>query len=310
MDQNELTIAEIESLLFSNPSSNDGGQQHLSAEAFHQLVARRFATELTTFVGASVIVSVEPARHIAFGEFRLVAQRPACFQMATAEPEFANILLKLPSAATGMLLNQLLGSGGGGVSIDRLPATDLEQRLLNRVLAIFWKAFAHEWNAVTAFELSTQEVETDFGKIAFATADETVAISTFQLTIEQQSAELHCCLPVDWLRQLIVRRIAALQTGKHETRDKKSRQLVEVTAILAQLTMSPEEIEKFQVGDFIPTAKDISEPLDVLIDGVPTWRANLDAVDNHKAVRIVGEQTHPTDGGATSPGEEGPDEGT
>ena len=308
MDQNELTIAEIESLLFSNPSSNDGGQQQLSAEAFHQLVARRFATELTTFVGANVVVSVEPAQHIAFGEFRLAAQRPACFQLAAAEPELANILLKLPSAVTGMLLNQLLGSGGA--SIDRLPATDLEQRLLNRILEIFWKAFAREWNAITAFELSTQEVETDFGKITFATAGETVALSTFQLTIEQQSAELHCCLPVDWLRQLIVRRIAALQTGKHESRDKKSRQLVEVTAVLAQLTMSPEEIEKFQVGDFIPTAKDVSEPLDVLIDGVPTWRANLDAVDNHKAVRIVDEQTHPTDGGATPPGEEGPDEET
>ena len=64
MDQNELTIAEIESLLFSNPSSNDGRQQQLSAEAFHQLVARRFATELTTFVGANVVVSVEPAQHI------------------------------------------------------------------------------------------------------------------------------------------------------------------------------------------------------------------------------------------------------
>jgi flagellar motor switch protein FliM len=289
MSHNELTVAEIESLLFSSATDEENGPQQLSSETFHQSVARRFGTDLAQFIGTGVDVTVESVRHIRFGEFRLASQRPACFQLGTAEPKIASALLELPASTTGLLLDHLLGPTASGGGVARLPATDLEQRLLDRVLGTFWKAFKREWSAVAAFELSLQNMETECGRIGFAGADEEIAVSSFQLTIERQSSELRCCLPADWLRRLVARRIATMQHLDHETPTERTDTMVELSAVLAQLNMSPEELACLKVGDFIPTERDVGEPLDVLIDGAPAFRANLDAVDDRKAIRIVGE---------------------
>jgi flagellar motor switch protein FliM len=201
----------------------------------------------------------------------------------------ADLVLETPAAATGLLLDGLLGTDRRAARVARLPATETEQRLFGRVVAMFWEAFRTAWRPIAEFELVATCSTTDCRSLRCAQPDDEVNLLEFRVAVGQHATGFRCCLPADWLARLLARRIADRRktTEGNDEQQTADPAALEVIVSLADTSMSSSDLANLRVGDIIATGKDVGEPLDVSIDGAMAFRANLDKAGNKKAVRIV-----------------------
>ncbi len=290
MNPDQLTLAEIRSLLDVREDDERGGPDDLtkSAVEIHQIATDRFAAALSELIGERVVAKVVGSKRMTCGEFLLGIAKPSYFHPAKAGPNLTDLVLETPAAAAGLLLDGLLGTDRTAARIARLPATETEQRLFRRVTAMFWQSFHAAWSGIAQFDLTAEGSTNDCRSVRLAQPDDEVNLVEYCLSVGQHAARFRCCLPADWLARLLAHGIADQQgTSAGDAASQTAGVALEVIVPLAETVMPSRELANLRVGDVIATGKDVGEPLDVAIDGTVAFRANLDKAGNKKAVRIV-----------------------
>jgi flagellar motor switch protein FliM len=125
-----------------------------------------------------------------------------------------------------------------------------------------------------------------------------VVLISFELTLGETRGMLNLCIPFNSIERVSNKLQSnnwatyGGKSGGPEVRQKIGSRLdaavVELTATLAQTTITMKDLIELRVGDIIATEKDIHAPLVLSIQNVPKFHASPGKLKGKKAVEVLG----------------------
>jgi flagellar motor switch protein FliM len=196
------------------------------------------------------------------------------------------------------------GSGRAPDPLPRRPLTDIEVRLARRLMQAIVAGLQSAWRVVTPLTLLGDRIESDAGRAVIAATDEVVVVIACEVTLDSVHGPLQLCIPLRALEPQI-RPLIAAGTGEGlaaQTADADG-PLVQLTAQLAETTMTMEELLDLQPGDIITTPQSADEPIVVKVEGLPKYQGRAGRNQGRLAVRI--EDRISSDDPSSDPGDRG-----
>jgi flagellar motor switch protein FliM len=273
-------------------------KDHLRAlEGLHEGFARTLGASLSSFLRTIVDVRVVSVEQCSYGEFILSLPNPTCFFLLGAKPMEGNPILELNPGIVFPILDWLLGGGREPVHVPQRPVTEIEQRLVNRLVERALKALAESWSAVQEIELAVLQNETNPQLIQVLPAGEGVVLLTFEITIGEASGLMNLCLPFAVIEPIMNRIVHATQADYLERQsdprivESIAQRLdgapVELAVHLAQTAITVGDLLHLAVGDVLKTEKPADATMLVTVEGRPKFRGLAVQHRGRKAVHIT-----------------------
>jgi flagellar motor switch protein FliM len=263
--------------------------------ALHETVGRKFATALSTLVRNPVTVKLIGVEQIPYAQFVRTLDKPTCLNLLKIDALDASWILELSPAITFPMIDRLLGGGREPAPLLRRPLTEIELRLMARVVGLFLEEFCRAWRDVIDLPIVVDQVESDPEAVQIVPGSEAVMATKFEITIGRSQGPISLCMPVDSI-QRIGQMLVTCGSSIGESEDAADRanhisqklrgDTVELVAQLDESKISTDDLVGLRVGDMIATDHSANTPILVSVDGASKFRARLGAVAGLKAVRI------------------------
>jgi flagellar motor switch protein FliM len=269
-------------------------------QSLHENFCRAIEAELSTSLRTPVEASVLGIEQITYGQFILSLPHPTCMHLLQIEQSdtrsatgssFSTGLLKLPLATTFTILDRLLGGPGSDASLPQRLLTQLEQRLILKVIEPIAAHLTSAWSLQVPTSFSAGLFEPDPRRAHVMPANEAVVALRFELKIASHCGTLLICLPCNVVETLC--RFSQPTKAAHthtepspQIRSNLSAAKVHLAATLrASLTLN--ELMNLEIGDCITTSTAQDAPIDIEIEGRRKFTARLGLFRGHKSAQIT-----------------------
>ena len=303
MDRNKLTKEELEVLLQPTPVSlsssapvsatkpiirrNDRlsnpdeftDDQLWGLHKLHTSAARRVSDLLSDEISNPVRVSLSSVEVSSYADFILSRPIPCCFAKLDCQPHSGVWVLDIEYQLLFSLIDCLLGGTAGEAEIVKRPLTEIERRLASRLIQPWLTAMEEAWESVLAIDLQLDSIQHNPQQQRIVPPSSAIIWLTFQATIDNVSGPIELCIPSRSIRR-VINRITV--SGAVDTDEDGA----EVVALLGEVKLSSARIKELRVGDLLETAIAIESPLQVLVDGKPTYTGRAGALQGKKAIKI------------------------
>jgi flagellar motor switch protein FliM len=261
----------------------------------HENFARRMAASLSAYLRAYAVVNLVSVEQISLLEFIQALPSPTILISLGIKPYDGVVLLEINPPLAFPILEMLLG-GSGKVStkIER-AITEIEQNILDGLLAIILNELRASWLAVTAMEFSIvgHETEPQLSQV-IAPNEPVVAISIEVQIGEAVSGMMNLGIPSVVLKML--RQKFDHQGSPHKARATEAEQsrvlrLVKPSTMhldvrLQGPTLSVETLLDLKDGDVITFDYPIERPVDLLVNGRRKYQGDVVLVGRKRALQI------------------------
>ena len=185
--------------------------------------------------------------------------------------------------------------GGDGRFHTRVEGRDFtatEQRIIMKLLNLTFEHYTASWKSVKPlqFEYMRSEMHTQFANVA--TPNEIVIVTQFSIEFGTTGGTLHICMPYSMIEPIRAELSSPIQ-GEAMDVDRRwvrvlSQQVqaaeVELTADLAQVPVTFEQILNMRKGDVLPI--NIPEHITAKVDGVPVMECGYGIFNGQYALRV------------------------
>lgn len=255
-------------------------------QAWNRLLERLchgLTTSLSQLLRAETRVAVAGVERALAGQFVWRREDPTCFvTLATADGPPA-LLLDIGLPLLFPLLERMLGGGLSPPATIRRPLTEIEQRLAARVAQLVADELRQAADADHCPQLMIRQLASR-AEVEPRGADEPVVCVALDVAFGAASGPL--CLAVPWQRAEWIRALLTAASGSAADGVAAPGTGVELAAVLAETRLSSGDVRDLAVGDVIATDKNVSEPIDVTLDGQPVFHGTPGTLDGRKAVRL------------------------
>lgn len=262
-------------------------------EIINERFARLFRIGLFSFMRRTAEISVGPVRVTKYSEFIRNLVVPTNLNLVQIKPLRGTALIVFDPTLVFLIIDNLFGGDGRfHTRVEGRDFTQTEQRIIQRVLNIFFENYAKAWSHIypIEFEYVRSEMNTQFANIA--TPNEVVVTTTFTLEIGPSNGEIHCCMPYSMIEPIRDLLSSSLQ-GETLDVDKRWTRLmtqqiqtaeVEIVANMGTADSSVRDVLNMQVGDVIPL--NITEIIQATVDQVPVMECSYGTLNGQYALRV------------------------
>jgi flagellar motor switch protein FliM len=321
-----LSQSEVESLLAAlDPGSKsagaaprrplDGGQHQISIydfkrpervskdqmrafQALHDGFSRELGAALSGLLRAILEVKLISVDQLTYSEFVYSLENPTCFCLLRSDPLEGHFILDVNPSIVFPILDRLLGGGKDRLQgVPSRPLTEIEQKLLMRIVAITIDGLHKSWANVCDLQLRILQIESNPQLVQIVPPNEVIVLISFELVFGEVRGIMNLCIPYNTIEPLSSKlstntwstytkkpidpvQLASLETGLAHAR-------VGISVQLAQTRLTLGEVERLDVGDVILTEKEANAGMTVLVEGVPKFLAAAGTIKGHKAIRIL-----------------------
>ncbi|MGD9722163.1 MAG: flagellar motor switch protein FliM [Pirellulales bacterium] len=263
----------------------------------HQRFAVAAGSALSNMLRCRCEVRAATVQQHSYGEFVRGVESPTCVAVLRAAPLPGEMALEVPLGLLFPMLDRLLGGGREAGPVERRPLTKIEGRLATRLCGALAEQWSQAWREMAQVECSVDRVEGDPRAAQLVLPTEVVVVMTYELSMPGASGRMTLCIPAAVLRLVVSARREPATRGESKGCDPSSPadSKVKLVAQLAPSGIAAAEMLKLAVGDIITTNHDVNAPLELRVDGVPTFLVRPGVAQGHKAVQIV-EQADPPAG--------------
>jgi flagellar motor switch protein FliM len=270
-------------------------EQLRALESLHVRFARQSTAALSTMLRANVACKLAATEQVPYAEFAGSRRRPTCFCVLRAAPLVGLLAADLELGIVFPLLDRLLGGGREPGPIDRRPLTDIEQRLMTRIMNVLLDELGRAWRDHGDVRFAIDAWESDPQASAVALPLDSVVRLTFELSIHGARGTLALCLPISALRPVAAKLGGTPEPSPRSSVDPEQTAAVrehlagsslELTVELASTRVRGDELFELSVGDILATETPATSPTIVRVAGVPKFHAYPGASGGNKAVRI------------------------
>lgn len=239
------------------------------------------------------VVSVEEQK---FFEFTNSQPAVSLYGIVGMKPLLGSTLVDITPQIAYAMINRVLG---GPVEYESNISnfTDIELVIMERILRQMLVLLDEAWNKIVPIDSSLERIETSSQFAQIVSINETIAIITANVKINEVEGFMHFCIPHMSIKpiekQLTVRYMFSNEQINEEA-GKATEDLgnwlkftrLTMTAKFDTTYSSVKDCLNIQVGDVLMLDHNVDKPLNVYVEHIPKFKATLGRKDNKYAVAL------------------------
>jgi flagellar motor switch protein FliM len=281
-------------------------EQMRAFQALHEGFSREFGAALSGMLRTIIEVKLISVDQLTYSEFVYSLENPTCFNLLKADNLEGHLILDLNPSILFPIIDRLLGGGKDhSQGFPHRPLTEIELRLVSRITNLTIDGLRKAWSNICDLQLRVTQVESNPQLVQIVPPNEVIVLISFELTMGEMRGIMNLCIPFNTIEPLS----SKLSSNTWSTYTQKqpnpvqmlnletglSSAGVEMIVYLAGTKLTLTELANLEVGDVIMTEKEVSDGLEVVIEGSPKFHAHPGVLKGHKAVRIADPIIRPTD---------------
>lgn len=291
----DLDDVEIKDYDFKRPERISKDQMR-ALTTLHDAFARNFGASLSGFLRTIVEIRIVSAEQKTYAEFTASLPNPTSFNLVNCPPLDGQMCLELSPLIIYPIIDRLLGGSNQELFIPQRAMTQIEQRLIQRILNRGMTALTEAWQSLKQIEFSLGEMESNPQIVQIVPPNEVVVVITFEIKMTNRAGTMNLCIPFNVIEPLVenlssqnwsVSGRKGERTWEPVIARRLSDAMLEVTGILAETTMTISELRNLEVGDVIMTEKQASSTVTLLTGGRPKFFADIGQYKGRRALKIV-----------------------
>lgn len=293
--RSDLEHVEIRDYDFKRPERISKDQMR-ALQTLHEGFARNFSAFLSGFLRTIVEVRVANADQLTYAEFIAGLPNPTSFNLINAPPLDGQLCLEISPLIIYPIIDRLLGGSNEEVFIPQRPLTLIETRLIHRILAQAMTNLSEAWESVRQIDFALGAMESNPHIIQIVPPNEVVVVMGFELKLGNRAGTMSLCIPFTVIETMMDEITAQswFQSGRHRGEsqwgaliaDRLADAPLELSAMLAETTITLSDLRGLEVGDMIITDKPAAAPVTVYVDKMPKFLGHLGRHKGNRAIKI------------------------
>jgi flagellar motor switch protein FliM len=289
------TSARVTAYDFKRPE-RVGKDQMRAMHSLHEALARNFGASVSGMLRTMTEVKLLSVDQLTYSEFVFSLDNPSCFNVLKPAPLDGNWILDIAPTLSYAIIDRMLGGDPNPNESIRRSLTEIENRLIGRVVELFLTQLKIAWENIVELDLSVESVESNPQLVQIVPPNEVVILVGFEVVLGKNRGMLNLCIPFNTIENYNSKlsRNGWVGYGKGtptgETRGKITSSVdsapVDIVVTLARSKIRTADLLDLSVGDIITTEKEVKDPLDFAVQEVPKYNARAGAFKGKKAVRI------------------------
>ena len=273
-----------------------GKDQMRSLQTLHESLARSFGAAVSGLLRTMIEVKLLSVDQLTYSEFVFSLDNPSCFNVLSIPPLEGNWILDIAPALSYAIIDRMLGGDPDPNETIRRPLTEIENRLIGRIVKLFLADLTIAWENIAALDLEIEKVESNPQLIQIVPPNEVVILIGFEVVLGKNRGMINLCIPYNTIENFNSKlsRNGWVGYGKSKPTEESRTQIannmsnapVDVIVTLARSKILTADLLSLSVGDIITTEKEVKEPLELAIQDVPKFNTRVGAFKGKKAVRI------------------------
>ncbi|TWU43788.1 Flagellar motor switch protein FliM [Novipirellula aureliae] len=273
-----------------------GKDQMRAMHSLHETLARNFGAAMSGLLRTMIEVKLLSVDQLTYSEFVFSLDNPSCFSVLKPQPLDGHWILDVAPMLSYALIDRMLGGDPKPSDAIRRPLTEIESRLIRRIVDLFLKQLTTSWENIVALELEIDRMENNPQLVQIVPPNEVVILVGFEVVLGKNRGMMNLCIPFNTIESFNAQlsRNGWVGYGKGKptegTRDRISTSIdaapVNVVVTLARSKICTRDLLELSVGDVITTEKEVNAPLELSIQNVPKFHVKAGAFKGKKAVRI------------------------
>ncbi len=292
----DLENVEIREYDFKRPERISKDQMR-ALRTLHETFARNFGASMSGFLRTIVEVRVASAEQLTYSEFIASLPNPTSFNLIEAEPLEGQLCLEISPLIIYPVIDRLLGGSNEEVFIPQRPLTLIETRLIQKILARGMTSLVEAWESVKQIQFRLGTMESNPHIVQIVPPNEVVVVVGFEIKLGNRAGTMSLCIPFTVIEPLMedLAEQSWFAAGRHKDQEQWSRRIgrtiaeapLEMTAMLAETTITVSELENLEIGDLIVTEKLATSPVAICVESVPKYLGAIGQHRGNRAVRIL-----------------------
>lgn len=272
-------------------------EQMRALEGIHETFARNLGAFLSGFLRTIVEIRVATAEQLTYSEFIHSLPNPTNFNLLTAEPLEGQMCLELSPLIIYPIIDRLLGGSNSELFIPQRPLTLIEQRLVGRITDKALQVLRESWAGLHEVKFKIVEVESNPHLVQIVAPNEVVIVLGFEIKMSGRAGTMSLCMPFNVIEPVMdkllsqgwvaYQRRAQADDRSEDIAQSLSATEVNVVAYLAETSMTVADLVNLQVGDILQTAKPVSAPMVLQVEGQNKFAGRLGRHKDHVAVKVA-----------------------
>ncbi len=264
-------------------------------EIINQRFARSFRTSLSTLLHKVIDVTPLVSDMMKFGEFLKTIPVPASIHLFKMEPLRGMALMIVESKLVFSLIDMFFGgSGRDTVKVEGRDFTAIEERVMRKVVEAALICMEDAWSPIEDIRFSFVRSEINPQFVTIVPPSDVVILSSFSLEMEEFSGAITVCIPYSLVEPLRNKLYTGFQSERLEVDVIWLQRLVErllrvdvgLSVVLGTAEITSRRLVALKVGDVIPLRQDVSELMQVYIEGRLKFRALAGISKGSKAIML------------------------
>jgi flagellar motor switch protein FliM len=273
-----------------------GKEQMRAMHSLHEGLARSFGASISGMLRTMIEVKLVSADQLTYSEFIFSLDNPSCFTIIKPDPLEGNWILDISPALSYAIIDRMLGGDPTPGDVIRRPLTEIETRLIGRVVRVFLDQLQTAWENIVPLKLEIERVESNPQLVQIVPPNEVVILVGLEVTLGKNRGLINLCIPFNTVERFNSQLSSNGWVGYSKSRatDETRRQVassvdlapVQFVVTLARSRIKTGELLELSVGDIITTEQDAKHPLEISIQDVPKMKGRPGAFKGKKAIRI------------------------
>ena len=266
-------------------------------EALHDGFARNLGASLSGYLRTIVEVGVSHLEQLTYSEFIHSLPNPTCFNLLRADQLSGRVCLELSPLIVYPIIDRLLGGSNADLFIPQRPLTQIEQRLVQRIIDRATHHLSEAWQALVPLEFVIDDFESNPQLVQIVPPNETVVVVGFEIKMGSRAGTMTLCIPYAAIEN-VISRLSQQSWISYEQRrgggaaveEKLGKSLcnasVELRAVLARTTITMDELINLRPGDVLTTEKAVGGEVTVQIEGKNKFTGSFGQFRGNRAIRV------------------------
>ncbi len=292
----DLEEVEIRSYDFKRPE-RVSKEQMRALQTLHESFARILGAALSGFLRTIIEIKVASAEQMTYAEFIAGLPNPTSFSLLTADPLEGQMCLEISPLIVYPLIDRMLGGGNQDLFIPQRPMTAIEVQLIGIVVQRATDALKECWEGIKDVDFALSEMESNPHLVQIVPPNEVVIVMGFEIKMSSRAGTMNLCIPFNVIEPLIeelsnqswfnVQRSKDQDVYASMVSESLAPAYVKLSGILANTTMTLDDLRHLAVGDVLMTDKNAARPVIVSVEGQQKFVAQIGQYRGGRALQVV-----------------------
>jgi len=274
-------------------------EQLRGLQGLYESFARELSVALPGYLRTSTRVELVCIDQLTYDEFVLSVSRPTSLNIVDMSPLPGNCIIEIALGLAFPVIDRLLG-GKGAVIEDMRPLTEIEQKIIARILQLILDSMTRAWSNIVKFTMKILAHESDPLIVQIVAGSEMVILVAFEVHVGETTGTINLCIPLLALNP-VLEKISAQskytvaapieRVSSHvieRMHSVVSKAVVPLAINLGTAMLPVRELVNLQVGDIIELDTSVSGQVNVLVGDAPKFLAHPGKVNERTAIQISG----------------------